>query len=428
MNDGKCSSPAPVITAIAEARPDGAKINRAVIQFDGEVPDPATITVKDRTVLSAAAEGNQIILQLSETDEAAEVFPQPPHFGEGPGGPGPGGPGGPNGPGPGGPNGPGPGGSEGSGSGPGGPNGPGQGGPHGSRGSDSPMRLVRPVQVTVTIPGYGEITSTRAECPVIDDFVQNEYKGMPYNLFSPENREAQKMYPLVVFIPDASVNGPDATAALVQGIGATIWAEPEEQAKRPCYVLAIQVPSRLPITGAGYTTTPQFDVVKEIIDKVIEENPIDTKRVYATGQSQGCMSMCEMNCRYPDLFAASLLVSGQWDPVRVGKLADHRFFIGLSSGGMREFPGMNAITEELEKNGATIARISLNYRDGWDANNEKIRKAQGKANVVYTVFDAATIFPDDGKVRGQILHHNRGWELTYQLESAREWIFSQKKD
>jgi predicted peptidase len=51
----------------------------------------------------------------------------------------------------------------------------------------------------------------------------------------------------------------------------------------------------------------------------------------------------------------------------------------------------------------------------------------GDAQVVYVVWEAATIFPDDGTDHPQIDHHNRGWELTYQLKSAQEWLFRQKR-
>jgi len=74
-----------------------------------------------------------------------------------------------------------------------------------------------------------------------------------------------------------------------------------------------------------------------------------------------------------------------------------------------------------------VARIRLNYRDGWEINDAKVREGIGDAQVVYIIFDEATAFPDDGKERVKILHHQRGWELTYCLESARDWIFAQSK-
>jgi len=135
-----------------------------------------------------------------------------------------------------------------------------------------------------------------------------------------------------------------------------------------------------------------------------------------------------MNCRYPDFLAASLCVSGQWDPVEVAKAAAHNnIFMGLSSFGPKEYPGMTAIIEEMKKAGANISRVDLNFRDGWEVNDAKVNAAIGDANIIFCVFDGETIWPDDGVEHRRMEHHNRGWELTYQLKSAKEWIFAKRK-
>lgn len=87
----------------------------------------------------------------------------------------------------------------------------------------------------------------------------------------------------------------------------------------------------------------------------------------------------------------------------------------------------NAITDALRKKGVNVATVRLNFRDGFDVNDAKVRTATDGASAVYVIFDEDTAFPDDGKERPAMKHHNRGWELTYQLESARDWLFSQHK-
>jgi predicted peptidase len=282
------------------------------------------------------------------------------------------------------------------------------------------------VEVVVSVPGYsGNIRSTKAVEKVIGEFAQYQYENIPYSLYIPKNRMESEKYPVVMFIPDAAANGSDPKLALAQGIGATVWAEESWQKDHPCFVLAIQVPREVRLANDDFSTAPELETIKKILDQVIEEYPVDRNRVYVTGQSQGCMASCELNVRYPDFFAASMLVSGQWDPQTVGALTDARFFIGIDDGGMREFPGMNAITEALEQNGVSVSRVHLNFRDGWAVNNEKVHAAADGRQVVYAMFDADTAFPDDGWERPRMMHHNRGWELTYQLESAREWLFAQ---
>jgi|GEM_PF-135419 len=416
LKDAKEGKNAPVITVVGEPFSDGQRITRAILEFNGELPDVEGISVVDRTVTARKVEGHTVTLELSLDDKKAKIIPDfefKPGGPFGPGGPGPGGPGGPP-PfgGPGKPGGPGP-----------GPGGPGRGP---GRGPTRMGKKRRPIAVEVMIPGYdAPIVSTRAIQPVIDDFVQGEYKGILYNLFVPKDYDPAKEYPLVLFIPDASPNGDDPLLALAQGIGGTIWADPAEQAKHPCFVLAIQVPSGVHLTDDDYTVSDEFDIIMELFHKIVSEYSIDKKRLYNTGQSQGCMASCEMDIRWPDLFAASMLIAGHWDPEKMMKLTRKPLLFGLSEGGLKEYPNFNAITDGLEAQGVKVARIRLNFRDGFQVNDAKVREGIGDAQDVYIIFDEATAFPDDGKERVKILHHQRGWELCYCLESARDWLFSQ---
>lgn len=139
------------------------------------------------------------------------------------------------------------------------------------------------------------------------------------------------------------------------------------------------------------------------------------------------MASCELNIRYPEYFAASLLVSGHWDIEKMQKLSDHKFFFGLDEGGRGEFPNFNAITDGYAEQGVDVKKVWLDFRDGFAVNNEKVRALGTDAQMVYTIFHKETAFPDDGKVRPEMMHHNRGWELTYAMEAVREWLFAQSK-
>ena len=376
------------ITAVAEPFPDGQKITKAILTFQNEVPDAGQITVRNRTIISRAVEGNTVTLELSPEDDWAFILPPPPA--------------------------PKPRSEQETGAPP--------------RRGELPPRVRRPVEVVVGIPGYGEeIRSTKTYQPIVEDFTQHEFQGIPYNLYVPENYDPAQKYPLVMFIPDASLNGDDPLLALVQGIGATCWAAPEEQAKHPCFVLAPQIPRGVRLTTNEHTADPMIEAIKDLLDDVVNRFSVDRDRIYATGQSQGCMAMCELNIRYPKYFAASLLVSGHWDIEKMTKLPHCHFLIGLSEGGKGEYPNMTAIVDGLEANGADVKRLRLNFRDGWAVNNAKVREVSN-AQIIYIVFDKDTAFPDDGKVRPDIAHHFRGWELTYDMEAARDWLFAQRRN
>jgi predicted peptidase len=249
-----------------------------------------------------------------------------------------------------------------------------------------------------------------------------------YNIFVPEHHEKGKKYPLVVFIPDASVNGNDPRMALAQGIGATVWAEDEWQKDHPCYVLAFQIPKNVHLTTDEYTCAPEINEIKELIDRVINDYDVDPNRVYTTGQSQGCMASCCLNIAYPDLFAASVLVAAHWDVEKMLAQKDAKFFFGYSTGALRENVCFGALAEGYPAEGVETAVEHFNFRDGWDVNNEKCRKlVDTDATKIFAMFDGETAFPDDGIERPIMSHHNRGWELTYQLKPMREWLFNQHK-
>jgi predicted peptidase len=313
-------------------------------------------------------------------------------------------------------------------------------GGHGGQFPKIPLRVRKPLKLSVKQLGdiaaadgtvlpacKNEIISNKVSQPIVEDFRQHEYKGLVYNLFVPKDHDEKKLYPLVMFIADASANSDDPLLPLVQGAGGVIWAAPEEQAKHPCLVLAPQIPYGIPLTRDDFTTSPELETIKELLDDVVSRYSIDRNRIYTTGQSQGCMASCELNVRYPDYFAATLLVSGQWNPeTMAAKLARKNLFIALSEGGPREFPGMNAVTAALEAAGAKVARAYLNARKSKEDLNRDVKEliATG-ANVLYAIYDAKTALPDDGKEYPQIAHHFRGWEITYDIEAIRDWLLSQ---
>ena len=94
------------------------------------------------------------------------------------------------------------------------------------------------------------MTNTKDINLVVDDFKQLTYtdpsynnEKLMYNLYVPKNYDPSKKYPLVLFMHDAGVVSNNPTNTLTQGLGAVVWAEPSEQAKNECFVLAPQYTS-----------------------------------------------------------------------------------------------------------------------------------------------------------------------------------------
>ncbi len=248
---------------------------------------------------------------------------------------------------------------------------------------------------------------------------------LKYNLFIPGNYDANKAYPLVLFIHDAGAVGHDARATLTQGLGAVIWATPSEQAKHACFVLAPQYPRA--IVNDNSEATADLDATVALVRAVMEQYSIDRNRVYTTGQSMGCMASIEMLIRYPDLFAAALLVAGQWDAKKMSVLTNANMWIIVSEGDRKAFPGMNASMAALEAAGAKISRATWNGRASAEEFAADVRKmiAEGN-NIKYTVLAKGTVVPE-GLPDDPRNNHVHTWRIAYAIEGLRDWLFAQVK-
>ncbi|MCC8147262.1 MAG: hypothetical protein LIO93_12695 [Bacteroidales bacterium] len=266
---------------------------------------------------------------------------------------------------------------------------------------------------------------------VVDDFVQREYTYEPtgdvlqYNLFIPQNYDTSKSYPLILFMHDASITGGDVLATLVQGNGAIIWATPEEQAKHPCFVLAPQFARQ--VVNDNSEASIDLDVTIGLIRSLMQEYNIDANRLYTTGQSGGCMMSIAMNIKYPDFFAASYLVAGQWDANLVTPMANDKLWILVSEGDSKAFPGMNAITAALEKEGARVSRAVWDGQSTPEIFEKEVRKMVAEdTNIKYTMLKLGTTLPESQR-NGQKNEHMETWKIAYNIEGIRDWIFSQSK-
>lgn len=274
------------------------------------------------------------------------------------------------------------------------------------------------------------VTSTGTVNLIVDDFVQREYTDdatgitMAYNLFVPKDYDPARKYPMVLFMPDATVTGKETTRTLTQGIGATVWASPEEQAKHPCFVLAPDY--TVQIIDDDWHTNEYLDATVHLIEQLCEEYAINTDRLYTTGQSGGCMLSFAMDWYYPDLFAASLLMAGKWDDQRVSNFANDKMWMLCGEGDLGAFPSMNGITAELRKMGVPVAEAQWNGRVSSDEFDRLCQEMDAEgADIRYTHFIQYSVFPDDTHIDG--MEHLQTWRLTYDIEGVRDWLFRQSK-
>jgi predicted peptidase len=154
---------------------------------------------------------------------------------------------------------------------------------------------------------------------------------------------------------------------------------------------------------------------------------IDKNRVYTTGQSMGCMASIEILIRYPDLFAAALLVAGQWDAAKMSALSQAKMWVIVSEGDRKAFPGMNASMAALEAAGAKVSRATWKGQASAEefASDVAAMIAEGN-NIKYTVLARGTVvprgLPDDPRN-----NHIYTWQIAYAIEGLRDWLFKQKR-
>jgi len=269
-----------------------------------------------------------------------------------------------------------------------------------------------------------QLTSDKEINEWADLFVQRRYEDMDYNLYIPEDYDPSKKYPLVLFMPDATVTGKETTRTLTQGIGATIWASPAEQAKHPSFVLAPDYTQQ--IINDNWETNEYLDATVNLIHKLCGEYSIDTDRMYTTGQSGGCMLSFAIDHYYPDLFAASLLMAGKWDNKRVSNFVNDKMWMLCGEGDLGALPSMTGICAELRKLGVKVSEAQWNGRVSAEEFDRLCKEMDAEgADIRFTHFIQYSVFPDDTHLDG--MEHLQTWRLTYAIEGVRDWLFRQSK-
>ena len=244
---------------------------------------------------------------------------------------------------------------------------------------------------------------------------------LEYSLYIPEDYDDSEEYPLIMFIPDSTGAGKSAADIVSQYYGAAIWASNEDQEKHASFVL---VPAYTgTVTDDNWNASEQLDVTVNLIEALTQEYNIDTDRLYTTGQSMGCMSSLYLNSTYPDLFAASLYVSGQWDISVLDVLEDQTFFYVTAGGDEKASGGQDEVMALFDNAG-----VPYSYGT-WDAQaDEETQKANVQAlldegNTANMIrFETGTVLNG-----GDGMEHMASFNYAYKLTAVRDWLFEQTK-
>ncbi|MET7570733.1 PHB depolymerase family esterase [Streptomyces sp. NPDC005492] len=270
------------------------------------------------------------------------------------------------------------------------------------------------------------LTTSKVINLIVDDFKQFSYhdpatgQTLKYNLFVPKGYDPGKRYPLVLFMHDASVVNVATEGPLVQGLGAVCWASDADQARHESFVLAPEYGSV--VVDDTYKPSPLFDATANLVKAVAKKYSIDSKRLYATGQSMGAMMTVGLNIKYPDLFAASFVVAGQWPSSQAKPLAEKKLWIVVSQDDDKSYSGENAITKVIKAEGTKVGTAV------WDGQSTAAQFAadvrgleKQKAPVNYASFQAGTTVKSGSGTSA----HMGTWHIAYTIPGIRDWIMRQ---
>lgn len=258
------------------------------------------------------------------------------------------------------------------------------------------------------------------------EFIDSSGTKIRYNLYIPQNYDPKKRYPLVMFLHDAGATNDNVKNTLWQGNGATTWAERAWQKKHPAFVLAPQFDHV--IVNENYDEPADLDPTINLIKSLMEEYNIDDKRLYTTGQSGGAMMSIAMNIKYPDFFAASYLVAGQWAVNKVAPMARTKQFILVSEDDPKAFPTQNAIMEELALNGAMVQKAVLSNGNAEieQINQEVNQLLERNGNIYYMTIKSNTL-PDqvrEPNSKNPEQAHIGTWKISYDIDVIKEWLLT----
>lgn len=234
---------------------------------------------------------------------------------------------------------------------------------------------------------------------------------LDYNLYLPDNYSPDKKYPVVFFIADGSSVGKAPEFSLKQGYGALVWDE--------CIVINPFYSVTVLDDHDGFTASDYIDLTGRFVSWAVKNYAIDEARVYATGQSMGCMTFLVLAAKYPELFTACLFVSGQWNINELKGLAGQKFIYITSAGDDKASAGQREVIEMFDS--CEIPYVSY---QNVDAKNPGLNiPHEQRANFI--TFKAKSTLPDE--INKQYSEHMTSFDYAYKISALREWLLAQRK-
>ena len=237
--------------------------------------------------------------------------------------------------------------------------------------------------------------------------------AIQYNIYLPEGYSSEEKYPAVFFMADASAAGKAPEFSLTQGYGALVWPN-------DCIVVVPTYPEMILDDHGELVITDYVWLTERFVRQMLKDYSIDASRVYATGQSMGCMTWLILSAQNPGLFTACLFVSGQWDITALQGLCEQKFVYVASLGDDKASKGQQEVIDMF-----TAEDTPFVWYRNINAKNPGVSIPFGQEQNFIT-FTAGTTLP--AKTEGKYSEHMTSFDYAYRMQTVRDWLLSQRKE
>lgn len=164
---------------------------------------------------------------------------------------------------------------------------------------------------------------------------------LPYRLLLPQNFDASKKYPLVLFLHGSGERGRDNEAQLTHG--GRLFLNDTLRRSFPAIVAFPQCPpdgrwanvqtttdssgKRTFLFQEGGAPTRPMAMLENLLEELQRQHRIKEDQIYVMGLSMGGMGTFELVRRHPDLFAAAMPICGGAHPGTAGTLKNTKWWV-----------------------------------------------------------------------------------------------------
>lgn len=256
-----------------------------------------------------------------------------------------------------------------------------------------------------------------------------------YNIFLPKNYDKSAEYPLVLYLPDSTASGTNPEIPLTQGIGGLVWTTDAWQEVFPAIVVVPLYRVAILDHVHGYTKTGYVELTKNLISFLCENYPVDSTRIYGTGQGMGCEALMNIAMEDQSLFAVCMFVSGQWDVDQLAALENQKFILFAAEDDKGAYRCAQRLMGRFAADGVGYAYSTWNGDwEPYDRSVSGIKLTVSQTGHYFVIWRSGTIVPDRDDVKqaekltmANADVHVASFNAAYRCIALMEWMFSQSK-